>query len=164
MDLGADHVFTYDELLDRSFKKTFESLRTPPVKACRHAFNCIGGPTVAAMAALLDKNGHLISYGGMSKQPIILPVGLQIFKNLTAHGYWHSHTWEMIGQKEQDNRIARMVAWKELGRWKDPEHEELVLKGDDEEATGILREGLKRVQEGNIRKKVLIKWASPKVS
>ena len=33
-DLGADHVFTYDELLDPSFKKKFESLRTVYTLRC----------------------------------------------------------------------------------------------------------------------------------
>ena len=36
--------------------------------------------------SLDSKNGHLVSYGGMSKTPITIPVGFQIFKNLTAHG------------------------------------------------------------------------------
>lgn len=42
------------------------------------------------MARLLGPDGHLVSYGAMSKEPLSLPTSLFIFKNLTCHGFWQS--------------------------------------------------------------------------
>ena len=36
------------------------------------------------------RNGTIVTYGGLSKQPVILPTGPFIFKNLKAQGFWLS--------------------------------------------------------------------------
>ncbi|PVG04898.1 NAD(P)-binding protein [Serendipita vermifera] len=155
--IGATHVFTYDELLDKSFRKKFAELKGGDFSA-RHALNCIGGPTTTAMAALLDINGHLISYGGMSREPIKIPVGLQIFRQLTCHGYWHSSFWEGLPRDEQEKRMAQITQWKEDGAFEDPLHEIIKLKGSDQEVNDIIQDAIVRQQKGLRGKKLLLKW------
>lgn len=69
-----------------------------------------------AFEPLRSRDGHLISYGGMSKEPLKIPVGLQIFKNLTCHGYWHSRRWPVLSPEEQEMRMNRLIGWKEEGK------------------------------------------------
>ncbi|KAG8810914.1 mitochondrial 2-enoyl thioester reductase [Serendipita sp. 401] len=162
MGLGADHVFTYDELLHSSFKSKFKEILSGNV--CRHAFNGIGGDTATAMAALLNKKGHLVSYGGMSKQPLKIPVGLLIFNDLKCHGYWHSNIWESLPKQDKSERIDMLTAWIEGGYFQPPLHEVVTLEGADEEVTNIVKNTLKRIQEGKIGKKILLRWKFPEAS
>jgi trans-2-enoyl-CoA reductase len=46
------------------------------------------------MAKLLGRDAVLVSYGGMAKQALSLPVSLFIFKNLTCRGFWQSHWYK----------------------------------------------------------------------
>ena len=34
--------------------------------------------------------GLMLTYGGLSKKPVMMPTGSQIFKNVTAKGFWLS--------------------------------------------------------------------------
>ncbi|KIM34234.1 hypothetical protein M408DRAFT_325691 [Serendipita vermifera MAFF 305830] len=155
-ELGATHIFPYSKLLDRAFKKEFAALRKgSPTK---HAFNGIGGATATAMGALLDQDGHLFSYGGMSKEPLKIPVGLQIFRGLTCHGYWHSRVWSSLSQDTQAEWVNRLTSWKENGEFQDPKHEIITLKGDDSAVGDQMREVLDRLQKGMVGSKLLLKW------
>jgi len=127
----------------------------------QHAFNGIGGDTATAMAVLLGLDGHLISYGGMSKQPLKIPVGLQIFKNLTCHGYWHSRVWSSLSPSEPQRRLQCLIDWKEDGKLHDPLHEVVVLKGSDDEVNRTMKDALARLQAGMLGKKLLLKWDMP---
>jgi len=158
--IGATHVFPYSRLLDRSFKKEFAELRQANYLA-KHAFNGIGGATATAMAALLDPEGHLISYGGMSREALKIPVGLQIFNGLTCHGYWHSKVWSNLSQDEQTKWVARLTSWKENGDFQDPAHEVIALTGDNEAVQDKVRWALDRLNEGMVGKKLLLKWDEP---
>ncbi|KAG8835560.1 mitochondrial 2-enoyl thioester reductase [Serendipita sp. 399] len=160
--LGADHVFTYDELLDPSFKTKFKQIISG--SECRHAVNGIGGETATAMAALMKHKGNLISYGGMSKQPLKIPVGLHIFNDLKCHGYWHSSVWESFSKEVRAQRINDIASWVEGGHLQAPLHEVVTLEGTDEEVTNTVKDTLKRIQAGRLGKKLLLKWKLPETS
>lgn len=66
-----------------------------------------GGKETTMMARLLDHSAHLVSYGGMAKQPLLLPVSLFIFKDITCHGFWQSRWYK---QKTPAEREALMQA------------------------------------------------------
>ncbi|KAF9191661.1 mitochondrial 2-enoyl thioester reductase [Haplosporangium sp. Z 767] len=84
--LGATHILTDDQLGKLETKELVKSwVQDQEVKL---GFNCVGGKPTTEMARLLSKNGHLITYGAMSRQPLILPASLQIFKNIHASGFW----------------------------------------------------------------------------
>ncbi|KAI0629236.1 NAD-P-binding protein [Trametes polyzona] len=151
-ELGATHVFTYDDLSDKSLVKQIkEWTSNSPI---RLMLNCVGGPDTTAMTRLLGNDAHLVSYGAMSKKPLSLPTSLFIFKNLTARGFWQS-TWYKQHSREERERLMQTLAGFKL---KEPEHEILDLSGEpsDEAATERLRGVLRKMEEG-FSKKVLLR-------
>ncbi|QDZ21832.1 alcohol dehydrogenase [Chloropicon primus] len=54
------------------------------------ALNCVGGESSAAIAKRLASKGHLVTYGGMAREPVVLPTPLLIFKGITSSGFWLS--------------------------------------------------------------------------
>ena len=105
LDLGATVVITEDELLDTrtlTHKLTNDIQQGQPPPKIRLALDCVGGKPATALAKTLADDGHLVTYGAMSKKPVDLPVGLLIFKNVTFHGFWVSR-W---GQLHPDRKKA----------------------------------------------------------
>jgi mitochondrial enoyl-[acyl-carrier protein] reductase / trans-2-enoyl-CoA reductase len=98
-DLGATHVMTESQLSNRSQAAAIKQWTAGvPV---RLGFNGVGGPSSTNIARQLANGGHLVTYGGMSKQPVTFPTSLFIFKNITAHGFWLSrHIEQHAGEKE----------------------------------------------------------------
>lgn len=84
--LGATRVITEEENNSKDFGKTIKSwLGGHQIKL---GLNCVGGASVTGLARKLGHDATLLTYGGMSMKPVILPTSLFIFKNLTAKGFW----------------------------------------------------------------------------
>lgn len=64
-------------------------------------------------------DAHLVTYGGMSKQPVTVPTGPFIFNDFHAHGFWVSR-WSDRNPEEK----AKMV----------DEIYEMMLEGSFKEA------------------------------
>ncbi|ANB13403.1 Etr1p [Sugiyamaella lignohabitans] len=86
--LGATHVVTDSELNDKSIKKQIDEWTGGA--SIQLGFNCVGGKSATNVARQLGHSGQLITYGGMSKQPLTFPTSLFIFKNFISRGYWLS--------------------------------------------------------------------------
>ncbi len=75
---------------------TEEELRDhPKVKEMgniRLGFNCLGGKPTLPLIRNLGRSGILVSYGAMTRQPIPVPVGPLIFKDIQLRGFWVSGT------------------------------------------------------------------------
>ncbi|KAG2012405.1 hypothetical protein GB937_007236 [Aspergillus fischeri] len=89
-DLGANAVVTESELLSGEFKNMVREFTRQGKEPIRLALNCVGGKSATALAKTLAPGSHLVTYGAMSKQPVALPSGLLIFKNLVFDGFWVS--------------------------------------------------------------------------
>ena len=50
--------------------------------------NCVGGGAVADMSKVMADDGVIVTFGGMSRRPVIIPSGPFIFKNLTLKHFW----------------------------------------------------------------------------
>uniref|UniRef100_A0A9J2PLI0 Enoyl-[acyl-carrier-protein] reductase, mitochondrial n=1 Tax=Ascaris lumbricoides TaxID=6252 RepID=A0A9J2PLI0_ASCLU len=59
--LGADEVFTEEQMLKEIKGKA---------KGAKLALNCVGGRSALMLASCLTKKGVMVTYGGMSKQPL----------------------------------------------------------------------------------------------
>lgn len=89
--LGADYVLTEEEIRKRELMdKIFSDISKPKL-----ALNCVGGQCATDCVRHLDDDGTMVTYGGMSKKPVVIPTGSFIFKNHKYVGYWQTR-WNMM--------------------------------------------------------------------
>jgi trans-2-enoyl-CoA reductase len=82
--LGANHVVTEEELRQKEIMyKVFKNVPNPKL-----ALNCVGGKNATDCMRYLSFRGVMVTYGGMSKQPLTIPTGSLIFKDHRFYGYW----------------------------------------------------------------------------
>ncbi|KAJ1864515.1 mitochondrial 2-enoyl thioester reductase [Coemansia sp. RSA 989] len=84
ISLGADIVVSDKQLATDDIKQQLKSLDAP----VRLGFNCVGGRATLQMTKFISAGGTLVSYGGMSRQPVTMPTSLLLFKNISACGFW----------------------------------------------------------------------------
>ena len=75
----------------------------PPVAL---ALNGVGGESSAALAGALTRGGVMVTYGGMSRRPAIVPTGAAIFKDVTARGFWLTRWSEEVERAEAEAEEA----------------------------------------------------------
>ncbi|KAJ7355453.1 hypothetical protein DFH08DRAFT_689771 [Mycena albidolilacea] len=158
-DLGATEVLTYDDLNDRNLTQRIVKEWTGG-KGIRLGLNCVSGPDTTSMARLLGQDAYLVSYGAMSKQPLALPTGLFIFKNLTSVGFWQSRWYKQKTRSDKENLFKTLATL--IGHGKaSPEHEIVTIPAEDsdEVAGQKVREIFAKIAEGQYGKKVLLKIA-----
>ena len=56
----------------------------------RLGLNAVGGASALNLANALSDFGVLVTYGAMARQPLKIPNGLLIFRNLEFKGFWAS--------------------------------------------------------------------------
>jgi len=74
------------------------------------------------MLKYIGKDGHLISYGAMSKQPLPLPTSAFIFKNLTAHGFWQSRWYHDHSITQRERLMMDLAELMRKGKVSDMTH------------------------------------------
>lgn len=97
------------------------------------ALNCVGGKSSTGIARKLSPNGLMLTYGGMSMQPVILPTSLHIFKNITSTGFWVTALTKNDAELKQKT-LSQIIEWYEDGKLIDApsiEIEYLVDQGKD---------------------------------
>lgn len=102
--LGADEILTENEI-----RKTqiFKSKKLPSPKL---ALNCICGQNALEISRHLAHGGIMITYGGMSREPLTVPISALIFKDITFKGFWMT-AWT----KKNMDSIERQNMFRELG-------------------------------------------------
>jgi mitochondrial enoyl-[acyl-carrier protein] reductase / trans-2-enoyl-CoA reductase len=60
----------------------------------RLALNAVGGENALRIAKCLASDGTMVTYGAMSLQPLCIPNGMFIFKNLRFTGFWVNKWYE----------------------------------------------------------------------
>lgn len=117
-DLGATVVVTEEEMLEGNFRDMVKEATRQGREPIRLALNCVGGKNATALAKTLAPNSHMVTYGAMSKQPVALPSGLLIFKNLVFDGFWVSR-WGDKNPELKENTIKDVLQLTRVGRFKD---------------------------------------------
>ena len=79
---GGDVVLLDDENLRNAVKDATGGA------AIRLGFNAVGGESALRLMNCLAPGGMLVSFGAMSLQPLKIPTGLLIFKDLRFRGIW----------------------------------------------------------------------------
>lgn len=116
--LGADVVVTDEDLARKDFRDQLKSLTNNGREPVRLGLNCVGGALVNNMAKHLSANSPIVTYGAMSKQPVQLPMGLLIFKNISFQGFWVSR-WSDANPAEKEKCVQEILDLTREGKFKD---------------------------------------------
>lgn len=105
--LGAQYIFSEDEIRKQTIKDLWSKISKPKL-----ALNCVGGKATADMTRHLNRNSTIVTYGGMSKQPLTFNTADFIFKDLKACGFWIA-TWRknntMTEFENNVNHICKLI-------------------------------------------------------
>ena len=81
------------------------------------ALNCVGGRSALSLAKTLAPGGSLVTYGAMAKQPLSVPAGMLIFKNLRFEGFWVSR-WADRNPEEKKAVVQEVLDMCRKGEFK----------------------------------------------
>ncbi len=81
--IGATHVVVSEVLNSPPVKQLMKTLPKPKL-----ALNCVGGKAAIGLLKYLEHGGTMVTYGGMSKQPLVIPAGPLIFNDVKVKGFW----------------------------------------------------------------------------
>ncbi|XP_055533020.1 enoyl-[acyl-carrier-protein] reductase, mitochondrial [Wyeomyia smithii] len=81
-NLGAAEIITEEEL------RTTKIFKDGIFKKPKLALNCVGGKNALEVSRHLDNQGIMVTYGGMSREPVTVPTASLIFKDLKYCGFW----------------------------------------------------------------------------
>ncbi|XP_041982504.1 uncharacterized protein LOC121735669 [Aricia agestis] len=96
--LGATYVLTEEELRSTNIFRE-KKLNKPAL-----ALNCVGGKNSLEMLRHLQHSGQMVTYGGMSREPVTIPTSAFIFKNLSFHGFWMT-AWNEKATVDEKNKM-----------------------------------------------------------
>ena len=74
--------------------------------AIRLALNAVGGENALRVAKCLASDGTMVTYGAMSLQPLCIPNGMFIFKNLRFTGFWVNKWYEAATPPQRAETFA----------------------------------------------------------
>jgi len=109
---GANIVVNDEYLRGHEFQRLISDLPKPKL-----ALNATGGGTVTEFVRILGDGGVLVTYGGMSRQPIQVPASPFIFKDITLKGFWLTKwiaTHSIEERKEMVNKVVKFIQDKKL--------------------------------------------------
>lgn len=81
--IGATHVIKEEALRRPEIKELFKACPKPKL-----ALNGVGGKSATELLRHLQFGGSMVTYGGMAKQPVTVPVSALIFKDVKVRGFW----------------------------------------------------------------------------
>jgi mitochondrial enoyl-[acyl-carrier protein] reductase / trans-2-enoyl-CoA reductase len=133
-DLGADVVVTESQFLSREWRDQLAEITRKGKDQIGLGLNCVGGKSATAIARSLGEGATMVSYGGMSKQPVPLPVGLLIFKDIRFVGFWLSR-WNERDPQGRKHMIDDILNIIRDGKFRDVPVEEVKWDWETEEET-----------------------------
>jgi trans-2-enoyl-CoA reductase len=145
LGLGATKVVTESELMGKGFSDQVKEWTNGGRESVKIGLNCVGGKPTSAMVKCLSNGGHLVTYGGMSKQPLMLPTGGLIFKDLKFSGFWVSR-WSDAHPEEKKRTVDEILEMTRKGEFKDVPVQEMRWDWGTEE--GKLKEAVQGTLEG----------------
>ena len=151
---GADAVIA--ELLALGAAAAVRSghSRSDSVMACLPpgalGLNAVGGPSAGEVARLLRPGAKLVTYGGMSKQPVMLPTAAFIFRDLVACGFWLTSWSRSVSEADMGAALEACAALVRRGQ---------LRVGPMSAVRGLeaLPEALRSAAEGDATHKILVR-------
>lgn len=116
--LGASEILTEEQC---RATKLFKTNQLPKPKL---ALNCVGGKNALEMSKHLDHAGIMVTYGGMSREPVLVPTSSLIFKDIQFRGFWMTRWKEQHGGSEESKQMFdELFAMIKSGKLHAPSHE-----------------------------------------
>jgi len=110
-DLGATHVIT-DEFLQQK-QAMRELVAKLPNGPPRLGFNCVGGQMFGHLIKHIARQGVVVTYGGMAKQPLSIPTGPLVFNEINVCGFnltfWNNKNRQSHSAVEMYNYVAAAI-------------------------------------------------------
>ena len=103
-NLGGDINIKADWLNSRHCREMLKEL--PPIKL---GLNCVGGEVVTDMSRVMGSGGTIVSYGGMSKKPVVIPDDVLTYKNLSLRGFWMAEWYKTHSAAEKAAMLDDIV-------------------------------------------------------
>lgn len=145
-NLGATEVLTEEEC---KTTKIFESALPKP----KLALNCVGGQNSLDISKHLAYRGKMVTYGGMSKQPVMIPTMNFIYQDQKYCGFWRTRWFkEMLNTPEMDEMFEELFDLMLKGDLKAPAHEFVSIDNYEEALEKAVQ------KQGFAGKKVLLKF------
>jgi trans-2-enoyl-CoA reductase len=110
-------------LLCFNSNRTTELFKKSVVPKPKLAMNCVGGKNALECLRHLDKGGIMVTYGGMSREPVTVPTSAFIFKDISVHGLWMTRwSTDHAGTPEQTEMFQDISNMYAEGSLKAPVH------------------------------------------
>lgn len=93
--LGATEIITEEQC------RTTKLFKSGQLKKPKLALNCVGGKNAVEMCKHLDNAGIMVTYGGMSREPVMAPTASLIFKDIQFRGFWMTRWKEQKGRSQE---------------------------------------------------------------
>ncbi|KAJ3012070.1 UNVERIFIED_CONTAM: hypothetical protein HDU68_001398, partial [Siphonaria sp. JEL0065] len=155
--MGADLVVTEEEM--RSREALAKILALGNGQGPKLGFNCVGGKSATNLARVLAPGASLITYGGMSKEPVSIPTGLLIFKDLQFRGFWmtrwnESCAKDALLETERENMLKQLSRLVSSGKLAVPDVDIVSVKGIEDLET--VKNSFAKAMGGGSSKKQLL--------
>ena len=79
------------------------------------ALNAVGGENALRVAKTLASDGTMVTYGAMSLQPLCIPNGMLIFKNLRFTGFWVNKWYDAATPEQRAETFAPLFEMAQRG-------------------------------------------------
>lgn len=148
---GATRVISALQNELRDFSATIKEWVHELGGEIRLALNCVGGKSSTAIARKLLPNGQMLTYGGMSMQPVSLPTSLHIFKNITSRGFWVTDLLKK-DMALKTKTLRQIVEWYEQGKLRDAPSRETPVP-DPQDLASVFQA---QIREANAGKQLIV--------
>lgn len=116
--LGASEILTEEQC------RTTQIFKSKQLCKPKLALNCVGGKNALEMSKHLDHQGVMVTYGGMSREPVLVPTSSLIFKDMAFRGFWMTRWKEQKGTScEAQEMFDDLFMMIKSGQLKAPAHE-----------------------------------------
>ena len=76
----------------------------------RLGLNGVGGKSSATIVRSMAPGGTVVTYGGMSRQPVMVPTGSFIFDDIKLKGFWMTRWNGMHTKHERQTMLDELAA------------------------------------------------------
>jgi trans-2-enoyl-CoA reductase len=140
LEAGGTIVVTHEQLKNKVLKEKAAELHI------KLGLNGVGGESAQLLARHLCDEGIMVTYGAMSREPVIIDNRLLIFKNIIATGFWRSKWLERADKDKVDTLYNRLFDFAENGAF----HIDVEAIYPFEEASEALQHAQKDKRKGKI--------------